>query len=903
MLTRNVEFKLDGATGAITPSMPQYGGVRGEHNASRLVITVANGTITQEDIVRLSFLLGDGSTVSSDILDVTIDGARATVSFPLAQLLTQTAGQLCVRLVVSHMDDNGEEIVTWRSDEMILWFEDAALENGTPFWTGVSELLHRTAKAKAEAVAVAETVEQGKADAKRFAEEAAASARLAAEEIQKGMRYRGAMTGASAESLSDQRAGDTFYCLSSGSEGFYIHNGTKWKPLKGNDGISPRIGENGNWFIGATDTGVAARGDKGDTGAAGKDGKDYVLTAADKTEIASLVDVVPEAVKAAASAVVDKALGRSDTNVIRFLVCADVHQQNGHDLITKGNREMAYAHGEIVKQIGVDFIANLGDIAWGAYANTSEEVAAQLKAFNTMMGDAVNGETLLYTEGNHDDANYSTVKIDGVAASTDKLTPAAVHALIWGKNKDVVCDPDHPLDGYCYKDFTAQKVRVVCLNTEQGNGDGGVMADYQLKWFAQTALDMSGKEDWSVITLAHHPLDYPTVTLFIDAVNIAEAFINGADFRYTTKDGTTITMDYRNKHCRYVGHFHGHTHGYSADKLRKYASAAADATYVELDAVQIGIPNACYSRNNHNVNHENARFRRYSTETTYHKSDEDGKRTSFNLVTVCLDSKMIYADNYGAGIDRVVSYGDKTLATYTVTRYLTDCTSSVSTSSVTETVGHTEMLTADSGFTMDGAAVTVTMGGEDITASAYQNGVVSVASVTGDIVITATATAIPVAPTYTNQLPIATDTDGRVYDGDGYKTDTYLSSGTPATRSGIVTTGFIPVPDVNGADLGQTVLYFADGGLDNSADTRMASYGADKSYIGNIYGNKIVTVNDPAAGGECIGVFDSDGKLVSLDISEYCHYNKNTGKPIAYIRFCGKAIDGNTIITINEPIE
>lgn len=47
--------------------------------------------------------------------------------------------------------------------------------------------------------------------------------------------------------------------------------------LKGTDGITPTIGESGNWYIGETDTGVKAAG------------TDYVLTAADKSEIAALV--------------------------------------------------------------------------------------------------------------------------------------------------------------------------------------------------------------------------------------------------------------------------------------------------------------------------------------------------------------------------------------------------------------------------------------------------------------------------------------------------------------------------------------------------------------------------------------------------------------------------------------
>lgn len=46
--------------------------------------------------------------------------------------------------------------------------------------------------------------------------------------------------------------------------------------LKGDPGSTPYIGENGNWWIGNTDTGVRAGGQKGDTGAPGKDGTDGV---------------------------------------------------------------------------------------------------------------------------------------------------------------------------------------------------------------------------------------------------------------------------------------------------------------------------------------------------------------------------------------------------------------------------------------------------------------------------------------------------------------------------------------------------------------------------------------------------------------------------------------------------
>ena len=40
----------------------------------------------------------------------------------------------------------------------------------------------------------------------------------------------------------------------------------------GEDGITPHIGENDNWYIGETDTGVPARGQKGDKGDTGEQG-------------------------------------------------------------------------------------------------------------------------------------------------------------------------------------------------------------------------------------------------------------------------------------------------------------------------------------------------------------------------------------------------------------------------------------------------------------------------------------------------------------------------------------------------------------------------------------------------------------------------------------------------------
>ena len=72
-----------------------------------------------------------------------------------------------------------------------------------------------------------------------------------------------------------------------------------------------------------------------------------------------------------------------------------------------------------------------------------------------------------------------------------------------------------------------------------------------------------------------------------------------------------------------------------------------------------------------------------------------------------------------------------------ITATLTNVTSSNKTPMVDLNESYTTTLTAADGYTL--GSVTVTMDGVDITSTAYSNGVVTIASVTGNITITATA--------------------------------------------------------------------------------------------------------------------------------------------------------------------
>lgn len=61
--------------------------------------------------------------------------------------------------------------------------------------------------------------------------------------------------------------------------------------LESNGGITPHIGDNGNWYIGSTDTGKPSRGKTGPAGTPGKDGAGMDITGATVGQIAKITAV------------------------------------------------------------------------------------------------------------------------------------------------------------------------------------------------------------------------------------------------------------------------------------------------------------------------------------------------------------------------------------------------------------------------------------------------------------------------------------------------------------------------------------------------------------------------------------------------------------------------------------
>lgn len=205
---------------------------------------------------------------------------------------------------------------------------------------------------------------------------------------------------------------------------------------------------------------------------------------------------------------------------------------------------------------------------------------------------------------------------------------------------------------------------------------------------------------------------------------------------------------------------------------------------------------------------------------------------------------------------------------YSITNTLTNCTTDNSTDEIAEGESYSATITANSGYEL--SSVSVTMGGTDISSSVVSGGVISIASVTGDIVITAVATEITSTSTYTNLAdPSSAD----------WATDMRLnSSGVTVAQTGVTTTNYIY------AEQGSIIRIKGFGAL---TDYNTAQYQLTK-VVSNV--GKANTLGSYATYS-----YDSVSGIVTLT---------NTHAQVYYFRFSGilTGTADDVIITVDEEI-
>lgn len=485
---------------------------------------------------------------------------------------------------------------------------------------------------------------------------------------------------------------------------------------------------------------------------------------------------IPDYIKTAALEVAKKVQAVRTSESIVFIAASDAHQLDTSADIVAGNKHAGMAMKALAYILpGIDFACYLGDYTAGSATTTLAEGRQHFAEINADIDEAFSGLPQFRTVGNHDDLHYSQAQNGTV------LTSAELYELIGKYNDDGITVMGSTTGGYCYRDFEDKHLRVICLNTSDYLSSGAI-TDTQLKWFAQTALDFSSKaspSDWSFLVLGHHPMDW-----VVTPALVLKAYIDGAAY-----SSSTWSKDFSGANqAAFIGNFHGHIHNFKVGKLHyRYNTSTTPVTTKEFDAMRVAIPNMCFARNNEYGRNSGTEVDdiEYGETTSYNKTAGTAQDTAFCVVVIDRASKIIHAFCYGAGIDREISY-DFTVASYSVTSTLSHVTSSNSTLSVTEGSSYYAELTPEDGYALD--SVTVTMGGADITATAYGDGVVSIGAVTGNIVITATAA----------KVIVSTDLIAEYGYRDGYRMST--SSGNFSAGAGYVAIGYPNAIPVGKAD-------------------------------------------------------------------------------------------------------
>ena len=580
---------------------------------------------------------------------------------------------------------------------------------------------------------------------------------------------------------------------------------------------------------------------------------------------------IPSYVKAEALAVVEKVKAVMKADSIVFLSVSDFHHtgtqvDSWQTNINAGNLHACQALKVLSYSLPqIDFACMLGDVTFGNAKTTTQLMQQQFNQINGWLGEAWKNIPQLRTVGNHDTGEYSTL----VGAQFLKNN-------IWKYNEGAVYGSEEY--GYCYRDFAEKKLRVICLNTCEGETVSGESAAYccspeQLLWFAQTLYAVGSKADaaqWGIIVLGHYPLDlggaYPTG-------NIVKAYVAG---KSTVQNGVTVNFNGHNS-AKFIANVHGHNHCFQFGKLHSVANGQG----TEFDAWRMCTPNACFYRNNSGVVTMNGIS--FGDPAPHDKTAGTGKDTAFNVNVINPSEQVLYSFCYGAGIDRTIGYAATVY--HSITNTLTNVTTSNDAVAAEDGTAYSATITAADGYTM--SSVTVKMGGTDITSTAYNSdtGVVSIAAVTGDVVITAKAT--KVVP-YHNLVPKAVDSSG----ASAPYTDGQMLSSSGATSEGnhFTTTGFIPFD-------GAAVHIYRIGGEGitwNEYGARLAWYNADFTLKGSVlsYNQLDKSIYYPTK-------IDDPNAAVAFST------DANVAPPhgAAYFRVSAKGKGENLVVTLDEKIE
>ena len=431
------------------------------------------------------------------------------------------------------------------------------------------------------------------------------------------------------------------------------------------------------------DKSQSIRGATGSAGSAGKDGTSVTITSVVESEESGGENVVtfsdgkaltvrngkgesaPDYVVAEARGTAKKVLSHQSEDCFTLAWLSDIHIGNSYQIDgvwttdETSNIEAGMGLHEMNKTAPCDMIALGGDLAAGTIMTQHDDGLNQLDTAMEYMRPATFHTPTLYLVGNHDDVPFR--------ATADRLTRAELFSR-FGKKSLLTGAVSNDLDKGCnygYLDFENRKMRVIYLDTHDKNGwestncvngettesaymNACNVSAKQLHWLANVALDFSDKKnvsDWGVVVLSHTQLNIhsgnhtytdatsgKTYTANTDnVITILTAYLSKGSGSVTL-NGETATYDFTGvteKAYLYCC-INGHRHCY---EFREYGGKKIPG---------ITCPNT-----------RDGSERESQDGNTYTKTPGTGESCSFNVITIDRKNGKIYADNHGAGIDRV----------------------------------------------------------------------------------------------------------------------------------------------------------------------------------------------------------------------------------------------------------
>lgn len=305
--------------------------------------------------------------------------------------------------------------------------------------------------------------------------------------------------------------------------------------------------------------------------------------------------------------------------------------------------------------------------------------------------------------------------------------------------------------------------------------------------------------------------------------------------------------------------------GFTADEINAYRNACIDGTPTEitLNLPTYTITNNLTDVTNSNTDTSVAQYQDYIADLTvangYVISDVQIKLNDIDVTDLYFT-------------------GTKTTLNHSIQKNLTNCRLNGK-NTVIAGQSYVAELIADTGFTMDGATITITMGGIDMS-NYYSNGKIAIPNVTGNITITATAVS-SAGPT-------------NILDEYGYFNNTRysISASNPDKRvaaDGDCATGLIPVTK------GDTVRLK---GFTFNNKAVFVFFDSSQNYQFGVNDIKTGGSGTTAYSGQTVGNIS----ISSDNIATYT-YTENADNNIAYIGISGACTDGaNAFATLNEDL-